>query len=100
MRYIHQQPFTADEIEDYRQIVFTNIVGGMRSIIDTMDELSVAISPENRRFVAMVDSEPAINTGEVFPTKYLEALRGLWNDPQVQSVYARQHEFALQENLP
>jgi guanine nucleotide-binding protein subunit alpha len=99
MRYIHNQPFTPDEIEDYRKIVFTNIVGGMRAIIDTMDELGLAIAAENRRYVAMVDSEPAINTGEAFPNKYLEALRNLWADEQVQTCYARAHEYALQENL-
>lgn len=99
MRYIHNQPFTPSEIEDYRKIVFANIVGGMRSIIDTMDELGLAIATENRRYVALVDSEPAINTGEVFPPKYLEALRRLWEDEQVQACYARAHEYALQENL-
>ena len=100
MRYIHNQPFSAAEIEDYRKIVFANVVGGMRSIIDTMDELSMAIAPVNRRYVAMVDSEPAINTDEPFPPRYLEALRALWKDEQVQSCYARAHEYALQENIP
>jgi guanine nucleotide-binding protein subunit alpha len=99
MRYINNLPFGPEEIEDYRKIVFANIVGGMRSIIDTMDELALAIAPENRRYVVMVDSEPAINTGRPFPIHYLEALRALWADPQVQEVYSRAHEFALQENL-
>lgn len=99
MRYINNVPFDEDEIEDYRKIVFSNIVGGMRSIIDQLDELGVPIAVENRRYVAMVDSEPAINTDEPFPTRYLEALRGLWGDEQVQGVYAKAHEYALQENL-
>lgn len=97
MRYINNLPFDDDEIEDYRKIVFTNIVGGMRSIIDQLDELALPISNENRRYVSMVDSEPAINTGEVFPPRYLQALRALWSDPTVQEVYAKAHEYALQE---
>ena len=100
MRYIHNQPFTPEEIEDYRKIVFTNIVGGMRAIIDLMDDLSISVLPENRRYISMVDSEPAINTGENFPPRYLEALRALWQDKGVQACYERQHEFALQENMP
>ena len=99
MRCIHHQPFSPDEIEDYRKIVFSNIVGGMRSIIDTLDGLSMAISPASRKYVSMIDSEPAISTDEPFPTKYLEALRALWADEQVQACYQRAHEFALQENL-
>ena len=99
MRYIHNQPFTPDEIEDYRKIVFANIVGGMRSIVDLMDELSMAIGQSNRKYIALVDSEPAIETGEPFPIKYLEALKSLWTDEQVQACWKRAHEFALQENL-
>lgn len=74
-------------------------VGGMRAIIDTMDELAMAIEPQNRKYVSLVDSEPAISTGDIFPMKYLDALRNLWKDTQVQACYARAHEFALQENL-
>jgi len=100
MRYIHNQPFTPEEIEDYRKIVFTNIVGGMGAIIDLMDELAISVQAPNRRFIGMVDSEPAINTGEHFPPRYLDALRNLWADPGVQACYQQQHQYALQENLP
>jgi len=100
MRYIHDRPFTPEEVEDYRKIVFTNIVGGMRTIIDLMDELSMAVEQQNRRFINLIDSEPAINTGESFPPKYLNALKGLWGDSGVQACYMKQHQFALQENLP
>jgi guanine nucleotide-binding protein subunit alpha len=71
----------------------------MRSIIDTMDELGLAISPANRRYVGMIDAEPPINSGESYPVKYLEAIRHLWTDEAVQACYAKAHEYALQENL-
>jgi guanine nucleotide-binding protein subunit alpha len=71
----------------------------MRSIIDTMDELGLAIHPSKRRYVAMVDAEPPINTGESFPLPYLEAVKALWADDQIQKCYAKAHEYALQENL-
>lgn len=38
MRIIHQIPFTPSEKEHYRRLVFSNIVGGMRSLIEVMEE--------------------------------------------------------------
>ncbi|BEI89763.1 uncharacterized protein CcaverHIS019_0211250 [Cutaneotrichosporon cavernicola] len=100
MRYIHARSFAPDEIEDYRKIVFANIVDGMRSIIDTMDEEAMQVAHENRPFISLVDNEYPINTGEAFPLHYLHGLKRLWDDPGVQSCYALAYEFALQENMP
>lgn len=95
MRYIHAKPFSPDEVEDYRKIVFSNLVTGMRAIIDTMDELGMAVQPNSRKYIAFVDNEPSLSTGEDFPKKYLEALRVLWADKGVQDCYAKRNEYAL-----
>ncbi|KAK4683577.1 hypothetical protein P7C73_g6666, partial [Tremellales sp. Uapishka_1] len=100
MRVIHNKGFTQDEIEDYRKIVFLNIVSGMRSIIDTMDELNMSVTVPNRKYIQLVDQDVPINTGEPFPMRYLEALSSLWKDEGVVKCYERAHEWALQENLP
>lgn len=67
----------------------------MRSIIDTMDDLGIAVSVTNRPYISLVDNEIPINSGEKYPLKYLEALKGLWKDEGVKEVYSRAHEFAL-----
>ncbi|AFR95728.1 guanine nucleotide-binding protein G(o) subunit alpha [Cryptococcus neoformans C23] len=100
MRLIHDRPFESDEVEDYRKLTFSNIVGGMRAIIDVMDELGLAVQPENRRYISLVDAEPPINTNDSYPIKYLTALKRLWEDPSVQECYKRGNEFALAENMP
>lgn len=33
---------------DYRQLVFSNLVSGMRAIIDTMDQWEMCVAPDNR----------------------------------------------------
>ena len=40
MRLIHQVPFTKSEREHFRRLVFLNLVGGMRSCLDAMEEWS------------------------------------------------------------
>lgn len=100
MRLLHNQPFSLDEIEDYRKIVFSNLVNGMRSVIDLMDELGMAVNSQNRRHIQLIDNEPPINTGESFPKVYHEALRSLWEDEGVQTCYKEAYHYALQENMP
>ncbi|RSH82524.1 uncharacterized protein EHS24_007504 [Apiotrichum porosum] len=100
MRYIHSRPFSVEEVEDYRKIVFSNIVGGMRAIIDVMDAEDMAVAPENRVYIALVDNEIAINTGDAFPMHYYRALKALWTDPNVQVCWSQAYRFALQENIP
>lgn len=84
----------------YSKIVFSNIVGGMRAIIDVMDAEDMAVAPENRVYIALVDNEIAINTGDAFPMHYYRALKALWTDPNVQVCWSQAYRFALQENIP
>ena len=60
-----------------------------------MDDLAIPVAPSNRKYISLVDNEIPINTGDPFPVKYLEALRGLWDDDGIREVYRRAHEFAL-----
>lgn len=48
MRLIHNVAFTPSEIEYYRQLVFVNVVQGMKLIIDAMDSWEMSASVENR----------------------------------------------------
>lgn len=90
-----------DQTTAYRsKIVFANIVGGMRSIIDTMDELGMQVHADNRVHIALVDNEVPINSGQPFPVEYETALLALWQDENVRKCYERAYEFALPENMP
>ncbi|KAG8923354.1 hypothetical protein FRC00_006356, partial [Tulasnella sp. 408] len=48
MRLIHKLPFTAQEIEGYRQLVFSNVILGLKALIDAMDEFDIEVSDENK----------------------------------------------------
>ncbi|CDZ96572.1 guanine nucleotide-binding protein alpha-2 subunit [Phaffia rhodozyma] len=99
MRLIHNVPFTSSETEHYRQLIFSNIVHGMRQIIDAMDLWEMRVLDVNRRNVAIIDSAPDLETGQAFPLEYKEPLVSLWNDSEVQRCYERGNEASLPENL-
>ncbi|KAH9891159.1 heterotrimeric G protein alpha subunit 4 [Cubamyces lactineus] len=99
MRLIHRVPFSSQEIESYRQLVFNNLTHGLSSVIDAMEDMELEVSPENKDIVQMIQDASDIKDGEPFPIEFRDALRRLWEDPNVQMAYSRGNEAALPENL-
>lgn len=97
MRLIHRVPFSAQEIESYRQLVFDNITRGLRYLIDAMDDMDLKVSEENILHVEMVDGARDIRDGEPFPISFYEPLKSIWSDPNVQKAWERGNEAALPE---
>ncbi|KAF7296231.1 Heterotrimeric G-protein alpha subunit 4 [Mycena chlorophos] len=45
MRFIHNAPFTADEKEHFRKIVFDNLTRGLQTVIESLDDLKLVLDP-------------------------------------------------------
>ncbi|KAM6497742.1 guanine nucleotide-binding protein alpha-2 subunit [Amanita muscaria] len=99
MRLIHKVPFSPQEIETFRQIVFDNIVRGFHYILEAMEEMEIQVSPENSEHLEVIETVADVPSGEPFPMQYYEPLKGLWADPNVQKAWERGNEAALPENL-
>ena len=95
MRLIHRVPFSPQEVESYRQLVFNNLTHGMKYVLDAMDEMELSVLPENEDFVQMVIDAADLKDGEPFPKDYYEPLKRLWEDPNVQKAWERGNEAAL-----
>lgn len=99
MRLIHKVPFSSQEIESYRQLVFDNITRGFKYLLDAMEDMELKVAEENIPHIDMVENARDIRDGEPFPEEYLGPLRSLWEDPGVQKAWERGNEAALPENL-
>jgi len=100
MRLIHRLPFSSQEIEMYRQIVFDNVVHGLHYILEAMDEMGIKVSADNVKHIEAIETARDLSAGEPFPMQYYESLTALWTDPNVQKAWERGNEAALPENLP
>ncbi|KAG8985752.1 hypothetical protein FRB90_004465, partial [Tulasnella sp. 427] len=98
MRLIHKVPFTAQEIEGYRQLVYSNVVLGLGTLLDAMDAFDMPVSDENKEYLPLFDTFSDLKDGEPFPPQYLQPCIKLWEDPEVQKAYVRGNEAALPEN--
>jgi len=99
MRLIHKLPFTPQEIESYRQLVFNNLTHGLRYVLDAMEDMELEVSDDNAKYVQLIEDASDIRDGEPFPMTYYAPLKSLWTDPEVVKAYSRGNEAALPENL-
>jgi guanine nucleotide-binding protein subunit alpha len=99
MRLIHKVPFSAQETESYRQLVFNNLTHGLKYLLDAMVDMDLKVSEKNMPYIDLVENANDIRDGEPFPTSFHEPLQSLWTDPGVQGAWVRGNEAALPENL-
>ncbi|CAE6426258.1 unnamed protein product [Rhizoctonia solani] len=118
MRVIHNDKFTPQEIESYRQLVFNNIIRGAVMLVDALLAMQLQLSPENqvsasalgylqssdqvdlyKRFIETLRSINDLRDGEVYPEELLKPLQDLWGDAGAQEGWSRANEAALPENL-
>ncbi|PBK64320.1 G-alpha-domain-containing protein [Armillaria solidipes] len=99
MRLIHKIPFSPQEIESYRQLTFDNLTGGLRCILDAMEDMDLKVSEKNIEYIDVIDSARYLRDGEPFPMEYFKPLKALWHDPGIHTAWQRGNEAALPENL-
>jgi guanine nucleotide-binding protein subunit alpha len=51
MRLIHRVPFSSQEVESYRQLVFNNLTHGLKYVLDSMEDMQLEVSPENSEYI-------------------------------------------------
>jgi len=97
MRLIYGVPFSSQEIESFRQLIFNNLTHGLKYVLDSMEDMQLVVSTENRWHVELIDFATDLRDDEVFPREFYEPLRRLWNDKGVQQAWERGNEAALPE---
>jgi guanine nucleotide-binding protein subunit alpha len=99
MRLIHHLPFSPQELESYRQLVFNNLTHGMKYVLDAMEDMELTVAEENLPYISLIEDAQDLRDGEPFPMDYYQPLLSLWTDPNVQRAWVRGNEAALPENL-
>jgi hypothetical protein len=97
MRLIHKVPFSSQEIENYRQLVFNNLTFGLRYVLEAMEDMELEVADDNVKHLEMIAEVTDLSDGEPFPADFLEPLNALWADLNVQKACSRGNEAALPE---
>ncbi|KAM4635723.1 guanine nucleotide-binding protein subunit alpha-13b [Polymixia lowei] len=108
MRIIHGQDFGQRAKEEFRATIFSNVIKGIRVLVDAREKLHIPWGdPSNRRHgdtMMAFDTRSAMAQGHgMVETKiflhYLPSIRALWADQGIQNAYDRRREFQLGESV-
>jgi len=95
MRFIYKQSFSSMEEESYRQLIWDNITKGFKTLLDAMEDMELGVAAENIENVELIENARYVHGREPFPESYLEPLKSVWRDPNVQRAWDRRNESAL-----
>ncbi|KAG0635869.1 guanine nucleotide binding protein, alpha subunit [Tuber brumale] len=100
MKLIHASGFSKNDRDDYRVIIFSNLLNSFKIILEAMESYDLTLqNEENEAHVELVIMERELGRQEPFPKEYQKAFTSLWADGGVQTAVHRGNEFALHDNL-
>ena len=74
---------------------YSNLIESMRVILEALPFLGISIDPSNDGHRGIIMSQPAKIEGETLYPDIADAVRGLWNDPNIREAVRRSREFQL-----
>ncbi|KAJ3268427.1 guanine nucleotide-binding protein subunit alpha [Borealophlyctis nickersoniae] len=99
MKLIHDNGYSTDEKEAFKEIIFSNTVQSMRVILEAMHNMSIPLArPENAKHRAVILDLPNQIEAEVFPPEVATAVKWLWQDEGVQVCFSRSREYQLNDS--
>lgn len=98
MKLIHHGGYNEQERESYKEIIFSNTIQSMRAILEALPGLGLSLDPSNDARQAIVMSLPGQIEGDALHPDITDAVRGLWNDSNVQEAVRRAREFQLNDS--
>ncbi|ORY99101.1 guanine nucleotide-binding protein subunit alpha [Syncephalastrum racemosum] len=99
MKLIHDGGYSRDEREAFKEIIFSNTVQSMRVILEAMDEMGIALSqPAHRHHVTVIMEMPSQIERENLPPEVTQAVKTLWKDPNLFTVFERSREYQLNDS--
>jgi len=99
MKLIHDNGYTKEDKDAFKEIIFSNTIQSMRVIIEAMERLGIALKDESLKdSSAKVLEMPGQIEAEVFPQDIAVIIKNLWADGGVQECYSRAREYQLNDS--
>eukprot|EP01102_Stenamoeba_stenopodia_P007693 TRINITY_DN2170_c0_g4_i1.p1 TRINITY_DN2170_c0_g4~~TRINITY_DN2170_c0_g4_i1.p1 ORF type:complete len:355 (-),score=87.94 TRINITY_DN2170_c0_g4_i1:236-1300(-) len=98
LKMIYQNGFNEDERRSYKDVIHSNAIIGMRSLVLAADRLGLEYaSPEAKERASFFTSTNMLAGQELTP-KVAEDIKFLWNEPAIKAAFARSNEFQLSDS--
>ena len=98
MKILHNGGFNDGDRAFFKEIIFSNTVQSMRTILEAMLYLSIELAPENYDYREHILRSPANIHADSLPRDTFFALDTLRRDPGVEEAIARSNEYQLNDS--
>jgi len=96
MKIIHLNGFTREERDNFKSVIFSNVVGSMRALVEATEKLHLQIQGENKN-VSSRFMEEEYFTGDL--TEFIVGdIKTLWCDAGIKEAFSRSSEFQLNDS--
>jgi len=97
MKIIHLNGFSEEERKTYKDIIHSNVIMSMRSLVLAAERFGLELKPENKERAAVFTTNSILAEQELTP-KISEHVKELWADPAIKKCYERANEFQLSDS--
>ena len=97
MKIIHGQKFSEEQVQEYRQNIYDNIIRGMKVLVDARQKLGVPwVNGGNEKHADLIRKQDANASMEPSVlSQYVQSYKELWVDGGIQSTFERRGEYHL-----
>ena len=99
MKLIHDDGYSSEERESFKEIIFSNTVQSMRVILEAMDNMGIQLKNDgNQKHATTIMSLPNQIEGDQLPSDVSLAIKCLWADQGVLECFSRSREYQLNDS--
>ena len=96
MRIIHGRDYSMEDLVEFRPIIYSNVLKGMKVLADARKKLKIPWGDSNNQVFGdlILSFQSSVIDTETF-LDYVDCVRHLWEDTGIQDAYRRRNEFQL-----
>lgn len=99
MKLIHDNGYSKEERESFKEIIFSNTIQSMKVILEAMARMEISLEKsENGKHRDVVLELPSQIEADVFPADAASAVKTLWVDAGVKACFDRSREYQLNDS--
>ncbi|XP_038047300.1 guanine nucleotide-binding protein subunit alpha-13-like [Patiria miniata] len=97
LRSIHGDEFTNEEVERYRDVIYSNVIEGLKALLDARSKLRIPWddAANEEHAARVIDCDTSQLNPRTFAT-HVSSCKALWVDNGIQEAYKRRDEFQLE----
>ncbi|XP_060529461.1 guanine nucleotide-binding protein subunit alpha homolog [Cylas formicarius] len=103
MRIIHGIKFEGQQIKEYQQVIYQNVLKGMKVLVDAREKLGIPWGDNNNGDIGRELLQFKVDNSMVFDSRvfsqFAPLLSMLWKDSGIRRAFERRREFQLSDSV-